>query len=199
MPVVALDTASSRAVVGAVVDGRLVAVRRIGGGHAAQHALGAVHEVLDEARIAHHDLTAIAVGRGPGSFTGLRIGVATAEGLARALGIPVQGASTLDALAAPGLVPVIDARRGEVFTCHADLPAGAYAPSVLAGLSPTTLVGDGALRYADDLRALGHHVPGEDDARHTPDPARLAGLADATTAAPLYLRPPDAVPTAERG
>lgn len=198
MPVLALDTATTRAVVGVIVDGRPAAVRALADGHAAQHALTAIDEALATARVTPRELSRIAVGVGPGSFTGLRIGVATAQGLAAALGVPVDGASTLDALAGDGLIPVVDARRGEVFAAAPGLPAGAYAPTVIADLPASTLVGDGALRHAALFRAHGHAVPPEDDPRHAPDPTRLALLGTASAVAPLYLRAPDAVPTAER-
>lgn len=198
MPVLTLDTASSLAVVGLVADDRALAVRRLADGHAAQHALTAVDAVLREAGVAPRDLTRITVGRGPGSFTGLRIGVATAQGLGTALDVPVDGVSTLDALAGPGCIPVVDARRGEVFAVAADLPAAAYAPDVVADRAPATLVGDGALRYADLFRAHGHDVPAADDPRHAPDPLRMAALAVAAEATALYLRAPDAVPAEAR-
>ena len=73
--------------------------------------------LLSAAGAAPADLDALAVGTGPGSFTGTRIGLAVARGLALALDLPVAGVSTLAALAAgaEGVLPVIDARRGEVF------------------------------------------------------------------------------------
>lgn len=198
MPILALDTATTRAVVGVIVDGRAAARRLLADGHAAQHALTAIDEALTDAQVAPRDLSRIAVGVGPGSFTGLRIGVATAQGLGAALGVPVDGASTLDALAGDGLIPVVDARRGEVFAAAAGLSAGAYDPMVVAALPAATLVGDGALRHAALFRAHGHVVPPEDDPRHAPDPARIALRGIASSAVPVYLRAPDAVPTAER-
>ena len=68
------------------------------------------------------DVGQIVVGCGPGSFTGLRIGIASARGLALALGVPCGGVSTLAALAAgaPGAVALIDARRGELFALDSD-------------------------------------------------------------------------------
>lgn len=197
MRVLALDTASSVSVVGAVDDGSVVAERRLTGGHAAQHVLQGVRACLAEAGWQRADVGVIAVGRGPGSFTGLRIGLATAQGLAASLGVSVRGVSSLDALAVDGCVPVIDARRGEVFAQAAGLPAAAYAPDVLAALPAATLVGDGALRHAECFRNLGHSVPPADDPRHAPSAARLALLANGDDEA-LYLRAPDAVPEADR-
>ncbi|MCK4325357.1 tRNA (adenosine(37)-N6)-threonylcarbamoyltransferase complex dimerization subunit type 1 TsaB [bacterium] len=81
-----------------------------------------IDQVLRDARFTIKEMDAIAVGLGPGSFTGLRIGIATAKGLAMALNKPIVGIPTLDALAhnlssAPGLIcPILDAKRGEIYT-----------------------------------------------------------------------------------
>ena len=86
-----------------------------------ERLLPAVERVLEDAELTFRDVDAIAVAIGPGSFTGLRIALATAKGLAYAAGLPVIGVGTLDALAAPWrwfpglIVPMIDARRGEVY------------------------------------------------------------------------------------
>jgi tRNA threonylcarbamoyl adenosine modification protein YeaZ len=133
----------------------------------------------------------IVVGTGPGSFTSIRIALATARGLALALDVPVAGSSTLTAFA--GGMPVIDARRGEVFT-----EQGVCRPEELA-VAGKVLVGDGAVRYRALFEAAGATVP--DDAElHRPDPALLAEHAGAFGAVeqvdPLYLRQPDARPSA---
>ena len=97
-------------------------------------------------------------GTGPGTFTGLRIGLATARGLGFALGIPVRGVSTLDALLVPAGVDVacIDARRGEVFCAGAGIEPQAMTPAALAAALPagTVVVGDGAVRYRELLAGM---------------------------------------------
>src|SRR5439155_11409198 len=115
------------------------------------------------------DLEALAVGIGPGSFTGVRVGLATARGLALALDLPVAGVSTLDALAAgaPGAIPVNDARRREVFVLQDGEPQ-VLAPADLEPVAGTVHVGNGALRYRTVLERAGAEIPPDADERHVP-------------------------------
>jgi tRNA threonylcarbamoyladenosine biosynthesis protein TsaB len=160
------------------------------------------------------EVEAIAVGLGPGSFTGLRVGVASARGLGTALGLPLIGVCTLDALAL-GLAPLaadrprlslIDARRGEAFAALYG-PGGerVWGPWVggpealverLEGLAePPLAAGSGALRFSDALASCGaepatggevHRVA----AHNVCDLAARGGSGEPL--APIYLRPPDA-------
>ena len=193
-----LDSATARAVCGVVLAGQELAFASAEGGHAAQRALVLVDEVLARAGRKASDVGQIVVGCGPGSFTGLRIGIASARGLALALGVACAGVSTLAALAAgaPGAVALIDARRGELFALDSDgAPAVEQPEGVAARLAPGTLcVGDGARRYRALLEQAGAVVPDDLDPRHAPAAVALAGLAAGGAPEPVYVRRPDAEP-----
>jgi len=143
------------------------------------------------------DLGALAVGIGPGSFTGVRIGLAAARALALALDLRGAGISTLEALVAgsPGAVPVVDARRREIFTLVDGEPA-VLAPADLDVREGTLYVGDGARRYRAELESRGALVPPDRDERHLPRARFHAALARELVPLdeiePLYLRVPDA-------
>jgi len=167
----------------------------------AQTLLEDVDALLRQGGAHPSDLEALAVGIGPGSFTGVRIGLAAARGLAVALGIRGAGVSTLGALAAgaPGAVPVVDARRREIFAV-VDGVACALAPADLDVGDGTVCVGNGAVRYRALLEEKGAVVPPDDDERHIPRArfhAALAGaLGPVEAIEPLYVREPDAVRSA---
>jgi len=161
----------------------------------AQRVLGDVHHLMRSVRVEPADLETIVVGTGPGTFTGLRIGLATARSLGFALGVPVRGVGTLDALLQGDGVDVacVDARRGEVFAAGTGVPLGAYAPAALAALTPqgARIAGDGAVRYRGGLAGL--DVPADTSTLHVPwarHHARL--LPSAGEPEPLYVRSPDA-------
>ena len=127
----------------------------------------------------------------------MRIGLASARGLALALDVSGAGISTLDALAAgaPGALPVIDARRREVFTVAGGVPV-VIAPAEVAVEPGTVCVGNGAVRYRAVLEEKGAVVPPDGDERHVPRARFHAQLVQEVGPVdeiePLYLRVPDA-------
>lgn len=180
----------------------------------ARELMPAVARVVEESGVGFHGLDAVAVGRGPGGFTGLRIGVATARALATARGLPVHPVCSLAALAAGADVPlvlaVIDARRGEVFAALRDggrerWPAFCATPGALVerlrseACSPLA-VGDGSIRLREPLEAVGVEVPPDGSTLHVVRALSVCRLAASTPAisaeavVPHYLRLPDAKP-----
>jgi tRNA threonylcarbamoyladenosine biosynthesis protein TsaB len=220
MPILGFDTSTAASAAAVLLsDGEVVestpAPARLQErpAHAAE-LLPAIHDVMGRAGISFADLEAIAVGRGPGTFTGLRIGVATARALAKANSLPVRGVSSLAALAAGmpdgARLPLIDAKRGEVYGAlfgGADPVWPPFALTVdalvarLADVGDRPLAaGDGSLRFLDELEAAGVPVVPRESPLHVVSAAHLCRLArDVPDAAPEqvlpdYLREPDAVP-----
>jgi tRNA threonylcarbamoyladenosine biosynthesis protein TsaB len=159
----------------AVIDGdRLLAetTHRVRASHG-ESLLPVVERVLADASVAPKDLTLLSYAKGPGSFTGIRIGMATVKGMALVLGTPTLGVSSLRALSlhragAAGLVcPVFDARKGEVYGAayrmtpdgpedvvpeHAAKPDAFAATLAALPDSPLHLFGDGMEPYGDAIR-----------------------------------------------
>ncbi|MFL5962043.1 MAG: tRNA (adenosine(37)-N6)-threonylcarbamoyltransferase complex dimerization subunit type 1 TsaB [Gaiellaceae bacterium] len=182
MKILAFDTATSFGAVCAVTPDRRDRSARAG------DLLAAVDRLVDDPAT----IEGIVVGRGPGSFTSIRIGLATARTLSLALGVPVAGASTLDGYA--GGTPVIDARRGEVFVQGPRV----CKPEEL-DVSGQVLVGDGAIRYRELFESRGATIPPDDDPAHLPDALllveRAGAFGPAEAVEPLYVRDPDAKPS----
>ena len=194
MLILAFDTATERASSALVRDGAVLGERS----SQAVRLLADVDALLAEAGLGASQLSALAVGTGPGSFTGLRVGLATARALAAALELPAAGVSTLDALAAaaPGALPVIDARRREIFTVDEDGRPVCLPPAELRPAPGTVCVGYGAVRYRALLEAHGAEIPPDESPLHWPRASFHAVLArdfgPAEHVEPLYLRLPDA-------
>jgi tRNA threonylcarbamoyladenosine biosynthesis protein TsaB len=218
--IVALDTATPDVAVAAVRGEQVLAERWVapepgGRPRAATALLPAVEAIVSELG-GWEAVGRIGVGLGPGSFTGLRIGIATARALAQGVGVPIAGVGSLAALARGALgangtrcvLAVIDARRGEAFAAlHAVTGEEAWPPFVaapdelverLAELGqPPLAVGDGSVRFRAELEAAGAEVPPDGAlhrlaARHV---AWLAAEAEPTgpdAIEPIYLRRPDA-------
>jgi tRNA threonylcarbamoyladenosine biosynthesis protein TsaB len=175
----------------------------------AQRLLALSAQLLEAAALGWRDVGVVAVGAGPGSYTGLRIALATARGIARGHGAEVLGVSSLRALAEPvggrAAVAVLDARRGEAFVAaYRDgvelLAPAVCAPSVLGAIAASAgddalAVGDGALRYRAELEEAGVEVAAEASGLHLLGAGAICRLARAGVAAaalPDYLRAPDA-------
>ncbi|MEM9037407.1 MAG: tRNA (adenosine(37)-N6)-threonylcarbamoyltransferase complex dimerization subunit type 1 TsaB [Actinomycetota bacterium] len=182
----------------------------------------AIRFVSEQARVDLEEIGVLAVDVGPGLFTGMRVGLATAKALAHALRVPMVPVSSLDLVAFPvrycsrRIVAVIDARRGEVFhAAYRQVPGGIQrltepvvcTPDELAGdlvavSEDALLVGDGAIRYADVLsRPVGVEI-GERGLQY-PSAQSLVQLAHAAAlreafvqpreVEAVYLRQPDAI------
>jgi tRNA threonylcarbamoyl adenosine modification protein YeaZ len=193
--ILAFDTATDVATSALVSDGEVLGERA----SLAATLLEDVDALFRQASARPRDLDALVVGTGPGSFTGTRVGIAVARGLALALGVEGAGVSTLDALAAgsEGALPLIDARRGEVFVPGPE----ARAPDAVEA-DGRLCIGGGAVRYRDVLEANGAVVPPDDDPRHLPRAALHAALASdfgpVEAIEPVYVREPDAKPQEAR-
>lgn len=208
MRLLCLDTSTRAVTVALVDDGRVLASydEDEGGLRAGELLAPAVARVL---AAAPGGVDAIAVGLGPGPFTSLRVGIATAAALADAHGIPAYGACSLDLLAAADTVVVQDARRREVYWAAyggaGQRVSGPHvqAPAELAARLPagSRLVGAGALLHAEALGLDPAVVPAL-----LPSAGALWGLVVPRAAAgappdaltPLYLRRPDATLAAAR-
>ena len=222
MILLGLDTATTATVAGVLrADGSVVEVRDdpapgVRPGHA-NRLLAAAEEALERAEVAWEAVERLAVGVGPGSFTGLRIGIATARAVAQARGLPLVGVSSLEALArgAGGGGPRAVARRARrparrgLRRRVARRSDGARARRARARRARRTgpcpagsplAVGDGAVRFRDPLEAAGALVPPDEDGVHRLRAEHVCRLGAAGTPTdrdallPDYLREPDAVP-----
>jgi tRNA threonylcarbamoyladenosine biosynthesis protein TsaB len=211
--VVGLETATAATAAGVLLpDGRAVEARDDPAGGRPAHAarlLALVEEALAGAGIGWGEVGRLAVGVGPGGFTGLRIGVATARALAQGRGLPLVGVGSLDALAAeqPDVAAVLDARRGEVYAAvwragERVMEPAAIDPAALAARLPAGIraVGDGAVRFREQLEAAGAVVPADGSPEHRISAVQVCRLGAAGDPAardrlvPDYRREPDAQP-----
>ena len=223
-PVLGFDTATPDTVVALTVGGaeplelRHAPAPGDRPGHAAQ-LLALAHALLDRAGLRFADVDRIGVGVGPGTFTGLRIGVATARALAQGTGAQTVPVSTLRALAAAAghdgpVLAVLDARRGEAFVAAYRggdelLAPAAVTPEELPRLvrgrpePPGTwlAVGDGAVAFRDQLEPVAIAVPADGHPSHRVSAVAICRLASSVAPiardalVPDYVRLPDAEET----
>jgi tRNA threonylcarbamoyladenosine biosynthesis protein TsaB len=217
------DTAACATREGEVVHEALLGLSEKGG---PQHTTALLKEVEQAAEAVGGwgSVGRIAVGMGPGSFTGLRVGIATARALGLSRGVPVSGVGTLDALgrglgevAGPmARLAVLDARRGEVVaTLYSSAGERLWGPllaspeelgeRIVAMQEPALCAGSGAVRFRQQLASRGIDIPDDADPVHRIAARHICALAaagpgedESDSVAPIYLRPPDAERWRER-
>jgi len=220
MLLLAIDTAGPSCAVAIARDNTILAQisEEIGRGHA-ERLMPMIEAGLAKAGVEFKDLDRVAVTTGPGSFTGVRVGIAAGRGLALALDIPAIGIRSLDALAFPvtrardagTVVAVLDARREEVYALAEDLGSGetlvaatAISAEALAATledvrEPLILIGAGAPLVADALGNRDFEIAGTPQYPDIADVARLAISApQALPPTPLYARAADAKPQSDK-
>ncbi|KAA0234837.1 MAG: tRNA threonylcarbamoyladenosine biosynthesis protein TsaB [Acidimicrobiales bacterium] len=222
MLILGIDTATQQ--VGCAIGGHegvLASAHSARGRRHAENLAPAIEFILSQARVEMREISVVAVDLGPGLFTGLRVGVATAKAIAHALRVPMIGIPSLDLLAFPVrftdrlIVATVDARRGELFySFYRQVPAGVQrvadhmvgspddlASELQASGQEVLLVGDGAHRYRGIFEELAR-VDVVEQGASFPSAASLVQLAHATAMreefvqperlSPIYLRKPDA-------
>ncbi len=227
MTVLSIDTTARTGSAAVVRNG--VVLAEVRGDPAITHGQrlpGDLVRLVAEAGVSLNDVDLLAVAAGPGSFTGLRVGIAAMQGLAMAAGKPIVPISTLEALARLGadahgglVAPWVDAQRGEVFAAlyenGGEVPLGAptalppgptlLALDAIAGGRRVRFIGDGAVRYADLIDAA-FQGRAEVDREAPPLAVSIAMIAERApgravaphAVAPIYIRRPDAELARER-
>lgn len=223
--ILSIDTATPTSAValteGTRANGRCIASITLGGKVThSRRLLHAIDWVMEMSDVTWQAIDGIAVSLGPGSFTGLRIGMATAKGLAAAAEKTLYGVSTLDGLAAKCITPslicaLLDARKKEVYAAFYRCDVNGFpvrigemsvlSPEVLAGLidEPVLMIGDGAVVYKEVFqKALGQFFSLAPAMLHEPSAVPLGLLGceklldgetfDIDTGVPLYIRSSDA-------
>jgi len=220
--VVGIDTSTPQTSVAVGTENEILAKASVAGAARQESVTPLLQELLHRSELSLSQVGGIAVGIGPGLFTGLRVGVETAKTLAQVAGIPIVGITSLDALAYPvrytsrRIAAVIDARRGEVFSAiYRAVPGGVvrereyevHAPDrlvaeLLAMPGEVLAVGNGAMLYRHVLDEIGSRIEFASSIAAHPEAAALVELAVPRflreehdrlfDVVPLYLRKSDA-------
>jgi tRNA threonylcarbamoyladenosine biosynthesis protein TsaB len=201
--VVGIDTSTSQTSVAIGSEHEIFAKTSVAGAARQESVTPVLRDLLDRSGLALSQVGGIAVGTGPGLFTGLRVGVETAKTLAQALHLPIVGITSLDTLAYPvrytprTIAAVIDARRGEVFSAiYRAVPGGVIrerdyevhppdhlAAELQAGAGEVLAVGNGAMLYRHVLEEIGSRLEVASSVAAHPEAAALVELA-----VPRFLR-----------
>ena len=226
MDLLAIETATESCSAALLSDGRLWVRSELAPRRHAELLLPMCEDLLAEAGLRRSDLDAIAVGRGPGAFTGVRLAISAAQGIALALGLPVVAVSSLAALAmqspdnGAAILAVIDARMGEIYAgtfrrtaegrveALADEFVGPASALMLPEASDWNVIGSGWTAYGDALQARLAQTPLWVEGDRYPQAADVAVLAEADARAgrgvapeqalPVYLRDKVALTSAEQ-
>jgi tRNA threonylcarbamoyladenosine biosynthesis protein TsaB len=220
--VVGIDTSTPQTSVAIGTENEILAKASVAGAARQESVTPMLQELLRRSDLTLAQVGGIAVGVGPGLFTGLRVGVETAKTLAQVAGLPIVGITSLDALAYAvrytprRIAAVIDARRGEVFSAiYRAVPAGVVRERAYAVHAPDRLVaelqaspgevlavGNGAMLYRDVLDEIGSRIEFASSIAAHPEAAALVELAvprflreehdRVYDIVPLYLRKSDA-------